>query len=136
MKHAQKIILATVLAMSCSIHKASAQIFVNIRPARVVTVRTVAPAPRQVWIEEDWRENDGRYEWSGGHWEAPPRENVRYRNGHWRHSNRGDQWVRGSWYNSARPAHRQEERREERHDNGRGRGNGNGKGHGNGHKNH
>jgi hypothetical protein len=103
MKTAKKTLLAFAVAMVCCIFSASAQVYVNVRPARPVIVRTVAPSPRHVWIDEDWIERDGTYIWAGGHWEEA-REGYVYRPGRWAHEGRGHRWVTGRW----------EERREAR----------------------
>lgn len=86
----------------------SAQIIVNIRPARpaVVINRPAMPAPGYVWVEEDWQPRNNDYVWHGGYWSAPPRPHAI--------------WVPGYW--------------EERHiAKGHGRGKGHGKGKGRGH---
>ena len=89
--------LALAIVMSFGIASASAQIYVNLRPERPHYVRTVAPSPRHVWIDEDWQERDGRYEWNGGRWAEPPHEGDRYRPGHWGHSDHGHSWKAGRW---------------------------------------
>jgi hypothetical protein len=91
----QRLFLALILSFIVS--AASAQIYVTVRPSRPVYVRTVAPSPRHIWIEEDWNGRDGRYEWSGGHWAEAPQPGYRYRQGYWRHSTRGDHWTPGRW---------------------------------------
>ncbi len=50
------------IAMTCSAYSASAQIYVHVRPVARVVVRTEPPSPRHVWVNEDWRERNGRYE--------------------------------------------------------------------------
>ena len=76
---------------------ASAQIFVSVRPVHAVVVRTAAPSPRHVWIDEDWQERDGRYEYNGGRWAEPPHEGYRYYPGHWDHNGNGHRWREGNW---------------------------------------
>ncbi len=112
MKRTQRLLLALAIVLTGTISGVSAQIYVSIRPSRPVYVRSVAPSPQHIWIEEDWNGRGDRYEWSGGYWAAPPQPGYRYRQGHWNHSSRGDRWTPGRW------------------DNGRPRGHGN-NGHGN-----
>src|ERR1700732_4865292 len=47
---------------------AAAQIYVKIRPAPPVVVRTVAPSPRHVWVEEEWKPGGNGYVYAGGYW--------------------------------------------------------------------
>ena len=86
------------IAITCGAYGSSAQIYVHVRPPRpVAVVRIGAPSPQHVWVDEDWRENNGAYEWNGGRWEAPPHPGDRYRAGHWNHDGNGHQWKQGSW---------------------------------------
>ena len=62
MNKKQQLFLALAIAASCSIHQASAQIYVHVRPIAPIVVRTEQPSPRHVWVGEDWRENNGHYE--------------------------------------------------------------------------
>ena len=98
MKNYKKLVLGLVIAMSCSIYEASAQIYVNVRPARPVYVRSVAPSPRHIWIDEDWQEVNGTYVFIGGHWAEPPQADYIYESGHWGHTNRGHRWEPGRWH--------------------------------------
>jgi WXXGXW repeat (2 copies) len=76
----------------------SAQIYVKIRPAAPVIVRTAQPSRDHVWIDEEWEPNGNSYKYSGGHWEAPPHPGYAWRPGHWRHyGRRGEIWVHGGW---------------------------------------
>src|SRR6185369_8796404 len=97
MKRIQKMIVALVIMLSCSIFSTSAQIYVTVRPSRPVYVRPVAPSPRHIWIEEDWNGVGDRYEWHGGYWAEPPVEGYYYTPGYWRHSNHGYVWIGGRW---------------------------------------
>ncbi len=97
MENGKKMLLTLGVAMSCSIYSASSQIYVHIRPPHPVIIRTEAPSPRHVWINEDWREHDGRYESRGGRWAEPPAEGYKYHEGHWDHSKRGHRWHEGGW---------------------------------------
>ena len=83
--------------MCCGIFSASAQVYIKVRPARPVYVRTAAPSPRHVWIDEEWHERGNTYEWNGGRWAEPPHRGYRYQQGRWRHSDRGDRWQGGRW---------------------------------------
>lgn len=98
MKRNQQFLLALAIAMSCSVYSASAQIYVHIRPVPRIVVRTEAPSPQHVWVNEDWHERNGRYEDNGGHWEAPPAPGYRYHEGHWDHSKQGHRWHEGGWH--------------------------------------
>ncbi len=100
MQQSKKIVL-TFAMLVLGAFTANAQIFVTVRPFRPVVVRTVAPSPRHIWVDEDWVERDGRYVWVGGHWENP-RDGYRYNRGYWRKGDRGDYWVPGHWNNGVR----------------------------------
>lgn len=77
---------------------ASAQIYVTVRPAAPVVVRTVQPTPQHVWIQNDWQPNGASYRHTGGRWEAPEKPEYRYHKGYWkRNGKKGHQWVRGGW---------------------------------------
>ena len=76
---------------------APAQIYVKIRPTFPVVVRSAPPSRTHVWINEEWEPRGNSYRYSGGHWERPPQRGYIRRPGHWRHSSRGDVWIRGSW---------------------------------------
>jgi hypothetical protein len=98
MVNIKRVLFILAIAITCGAYGSSAQIYVNVRPPRPVVVRTVAPSPAHVWIDEDWRERDGRYEFAGGRWEAPPHPGYHYRQGHWDHSGHGHQWKGGGWH--------------------------------------
>jgi hypothetical protein len=76
---------------------ASAQIYVKIRPVVPVIVRTESPGPDRVWVDEDWREDNGGYTYSGGYWATPPHPGYAWRGGHWSHGRHGDRWRQGGW---------------------------------------
>jgi len=97
MKRTNKLILTFMVLMSCISFAGSAQIFVTVRPPRPHYVRVVAPSPRHVWVEEEWVERGGRYEWAGGHWVEPPRPHARWIPGHWANRPRGWVWIPGHW---------------------------------------
>jgi len=85
----------TVFASS----KINAQhIYIGVRPAEPVHV---APPPRpsrtHVWVEGEWRERNGRYEYKPGYWVVPPRPHARWVRGHWRHYRGGWAWIPGHW---------------------------------------
>ncbi len=96
MNKLQKLIILGAIATFGNVFAASAQIYIGVRPVRPVVVRTVAPSPRHVWIDEDWSERDGKYAFVGGHWEEG-RAGYRYVPGHWQHERRGHYWAPGKW---------------------------------------
>jgi hypothetical protein len=66
MKNIKRVLFILAVVLTCGAYNSSAQVYVNVRPPRPVVVRTEAPSPRHVWIDEDWRERGGKYEYSGG----------------------------------------------------------------------
>ena len=70
-KHFSKLVILGALLLGFSL-AGSAQIYVKIRPVRPVIVRTEPPGPHHVWVDEEWEERNGRYEYAGGHWLPPP----------------------------------------------------------------
>lgn len=97
MKSMKKLFFIAAIAMTCTVLDAGAQVVIRVRPARPVIVRTVAPSPRHVWVEEDWRPVGDHYEWHGGYWVAPPHPGWVWRPGHWRAAPGGEVWVPGHW---------------------------------------
>jgi hypothetical protein len=98
-KHLTKIAVFMAIIMAVSF-TASAQIYIKIRPKAPAMERPVRPARGNVWIGEEWRVNNGHYEYAGGRWEAPPRRNSKWVAGHWQRNGRyGDRWVPGRWRN-------------------------------------
>ena len=98
-KHLTKIAVLMAIIMSVGF-TASAQIYVKIRPKVPVVVRPEPPARDRVWINEEWRVNNGHYEYAGGRWEAPPRRGAKWVPGHWKkHGRYGERWVPGRWRN-------------------------------------
>jgi hypothetical protein len=91
-----KSLLLAAIAFGAS-YTATAQIYVNVRPVAPVVVRTPAPSPRHVWIDEEWREEGHGYKYAGGHWELPPHPGEKWIPGHWAHEGRGDRWIPGHW---------------------------------------
>ena len=99
MKNMKRLLFMLAIALSCGAFATSAQIYVHVRPPRpAVSVRIAAPSPRHVWIDEDWREENGAYVWAGGRWEEPPHPGWRYSPGHWSHDGHGHQWHGGHWH--------------------------------------
>lgn len=90
-------ILAFCLLIGGFGFKSTAQLIVNVRPARPVVVRTVAPSPRHVWVDEDWEWRNGNYVFVGGHWVEPSRPGAVWVGGGWVHHRRGWEWRRGYW---------------------------------------
>ena len=96
-KYVTKIAVLTAIIMSVAF-TASAQIYVKIRPKLPVVVKTDPPERDRVWIDEEWRVRNGRYEYSGGRWEAPPRRDAIWVPGHWKkYGRRGERWIPGHW---------------------------------------
>jgi hypothetical protein len=97
MKKIKQGLVAFMLVMTCFTLSAPAQIYVHVRPGRPHYVRTVAPSPRHVWVDEEWRGRGRGYEWSGGYWAVPPHPGWGWVPGHWRQRPRGWVWVPGHW---------------------------------------
>ena len=77
---------------------ADAQLVVRIRPiAPEIRVRTENHSPGNVWVEGEYVNNGGRYDYNEGHWAAPPRNSHRWKQGRWRSSRRGYSWEPGRW---------------------------------------
>ncbi|QQL50381.1 YXWGXW repeat-containing protein [Mucilaginibacter ginkgonis] len=97
MKIPKVLLIAGLLSLSAA--ASQAQVIVRVRPVapRVVVTRPVAPSPRHVWVNEEWRPVRGRYVYSGGYWAAPPRAGARFIPGHWRATRRGSVWIPGHW---------------------------------------
>lgn len=93
----KKIGLSLIVLLSVASQNSQAQVIVNVRPVVPVHERIVAPSPRHVWVDEEWVERGGRYEWAGGHWVLPPRPGVVWIPGHWANRPRGWVWIRGHW---------------------------------------
>ncbi len=96
-KYLLRITILGGLIIAASSYSASAQIFVKVRPAAPVVVRTTAPSPRHVWIGEEWTVRNGVYVHTGGYWALPPHPGWVWISGHWIHDRRGEQWVPGHW---------------------------------------
>ena len=102
MKSFQKTGIAAAIAIMLGSAIASeAQIIVRVRPVaprRTVVVRPVAPSPRHVWVEDDWRVNNGAYVYNGGRYIEAPYERARWIPGHWKNTpRRGWVWKEGHW---------------------------------------
>jgi WXXGXW repeat (2 copies) len=99
MKNIKKALFMLALILTFGAVSSMAQVYVNVRPVRpVAVVRVDAPSPRHVYIDEDWRENNGSYEWHGGRWEAPPHAGYHYTAGYWDHNDHGHRWHQGRWH--------------------------------------
>ena len=92
-----KLAFLVMLIIGAGSIKASAQIYVSVRPAWHPIARPVAPSPRHVWIDEDWVWRGGAYVAVGGHWALPPNPGWIWYGGHWGHGPRGDRWYPGHW---------------------------------------
>jgi len=98
MKNLKRVLIMLSIMLTSIAYSSTAQIYVNVRPVRpTAVVRVDAPSPRHVWIDEDWRWDNGRYVWAGGRWEEPPHAGWRYHPGRWEHGPHGDRWVGGRW---------------------------------------
>ena len=97
-KPLSRLLLLTVILNTVSI-AAFSQIYVEIRPVVPVVVRTPAPDPSFIWIEEDWKPGPNGYKYAGGHWVRPPQRGYFWQPGHWKKhpSNNGQAWVPGRW---------------------------------------
>jgi hypothetical protein len=94
---AKKMLLGVAIALTCGATTSSAQIYVSVHPRHDVVVRTPAPSPRHVWVDEEWRPQHGHYVYAGGYWAAPPRVGMVWVPGHWRDTRRGSIWIAGHW---------------------------------------
>ena len=95
-KHLSKIMILGAILLGISL-AGSAQIYIKVRPVPPVIVRTAPPSPRHIWVDEEWEERNGRYEYAGGHWIEPPRPGAVWIPGHWKRGSHGEWWVRGHW---------------------------------------
>ncbi|MSU23687.1 MAG: hypothetical protein EXS32_07680 [Opitutus sp.] len=77
-------------------------------PVTVVEVREAPPPPTReiiverpswghVWISGHWRWHGGRFEWSAGHWDLPPRSNIVWVAPRWEQRGHGYVFVEGYW---------------------------------------
>jgi len=95
-KYFGKILFALGLMLSLSF-AASAQVIVKVRPTHEVVVRSHAPSPRHVWVEEEWVARNGRYEYVPGYWAEPHHGYHVWVRGHWATHRHGYYWVPGHW---------------------------------------
>jgi WXXGXW repeat (2 copies) len=91
-----KIVVAFIVSLTIAQYN-YAQFVIRVRPVAPRVVRVVAPSPRHVWVEEDWRWQNNNYISSGGYWSAPPRGRAVWVKGHWKQSRRGWVWKPGHW---------------------------------------
>ena len=94
----KKFAMAALLAFTLLPAASYAQVVVRIAPPPVVVERRPPPPDRTyVWIDGYQRWDGGRYVWTGGHWDHPPRPGQRWVAHRWVH--RGDHWemVEGHW---------------------------------------
>jgi hypothetical protein len=71
--------------------------YVKSHPEERVMTRPAAPSANHVWVDAEWRWNNGKYVESPGHWSVPPRGHKAWTAGHWAKSDRGEYWVAGHW---------------------------------------
>jgi len=64
------------------------------RPEAVVVERTEAPYPNAIWIDNEYRWDNGTYIVVPAHWEKAQGVWVP---GHWKSTTRGYSWVPGHW---------------------------------------
>jgi hypothetical protein len=91
------LLVVVMIAAGSVANQASAQVYVSVRPVWHPVVRTVAPSPRHVWIDEEWEARGGTYVAVGGHWAEPPHPGWVWVAGRWRHGPHGEWWVSGHW---------------------------------------
>jgi len=97
MKKILKLFIAGVIFLAAA-QAASAQVYVRVRPTAPRVERVVAPSPRHVWVDNDWRYENNQYVYNGGRWVEPPQGHHRWVNGHWkRHGKKGWEWKEGRW---------------------------------------
>jgi hypothetical protein len=91
--------IALGLLLLTAVHNSRAQLIVRVKPDKPVVVATkpAAPGTTHVWVEEDWKINDKKYEWKGGYYVEPPRSNAEWIPGHWSERNKGWVWIPGHW---------------------------------------
>lgn len=66
-------------------------------PAAQPEVRPAAPSVAHVWVEGAHTRADGQWQWVGGHWALPPRDDVVWVPGHWVPHLHGYAWIPGAW---------------------------------------
>lgn len=73
------------------------RIYVKVRPAAPVVVRTAAPRADYIWVEGEWVASGRTYVWKPGYW-VEPRKGYRWIPGHWvDRRGRGSYWIAGHW---------------------------------------
>lgn len=98
-KYGKILMLASAISLF-AVASSSAQVIVRARlgrPATAVVVRPVRPAPRYVWVSEEWVPSGRSYVYHPGYWVEPPRPRAIWVAGRWRHHHHGYVWVGGYW---------------------------------------
>ena len=95
-KHFLRLVMMMAIALSFSA-VAEAQFSVKIRPTITIGNRPARPTPRHVWVNDEWKWNNGRYEHVDGYWATPERGRHGWVEGHWKHRRDGWVWVPGHW---------------------------------------
>ena len=92
----KKMIIVFVVAMGLSVLKADAQ-YVRVRPSFNFGI-SIGPRPYDdaIWIEPEWRWQNGVYVQIPGHWERT-RKHSRWVQGRWIYTRRGYRWQEGRW---------------------------------------
>jgi hypothetical protein len=90
--------LAIVITL-LAVNFASAQMYVHDRPNRPAPMahRPSSPGKGYVWVDEDWKWNNGHYDWAGGNWVRPPYRGAVWVAGRWSNSRKGSRWTAGHW---------------------------------------
>jgi hypothetical protein len=83
-------ILFTIAACNSSHYVISTQLPVP------VYEKPIAPGPGYVWIDGDWKVEDGNYIWHEGHWRKPKVHKV-WHPGYWQSTTNGWYWQPGRW---------------------------------------
>ncbi|HEX2683082.1 MAG TPA: hypothetical protein VHL77_04085 [Ferruginibacter sp.] len=84
----------SAIITSCNIHK----LVVTEKPAEPVYERPAPPSPDYIWTGPAYTIADGKYEYRGGRWVAPPTGNHRWVEGKWKETKDGWVWINGRWY--------------------------------------
>ena len=100
MKKITKVLMLLAATSLFAVASSNAQIIVRVRPHRpgpAVVVRTPAPSPRHVWVDEEWTPNGREYAYHPGYWAMPPHPRAVWISGHWAHRRGGSVWIPGHW---------------------------------------
>lgn len=91
-------ICSLLVILVCTSLSASAQVYVKMRPARPVVIKTATPGPGYIWVRDEWEPNGIVYRYTGGHWVVAPEKGMKWRKGYWRkYPVKGYVWIPGKW---------------------------------------